>query len=109
MGRACASTADKPIRPASAGYAANPLPAPDHSPALSSAGNATLSGGTTDAAQAALEAGLLADHAYFNVHTSVNPGGEIRGDIAPVPEPSTLALVGLGAAALLVLVRRRSA
>ena len=35
-----------------------------------------------------LQTGLL----YFNVHTSTNPGGEIRGQIVPaaIPEPSPL-------------------
>jgi|SRR5665213_3019792 len=36
---------------------------------------------------------------YVNVFTSSStyPGGEIRGQITPVPEPSALALLGLGA------------
>jgi CHRD domain-containing protein/PEP-CTERM motif-containing protein len=33
---------------------------------------------------------------YFNVHDANFPGGEIRGQIAPVPEPGTLLLVGSG-------------
>jgi hypothetical protein len=41
---------------------------------------------------------------YFNIHSTVNPGGEIRGQIMPVPEPATLAALGLGAVAL---IRRR--
>jgi hypothetical protein len=44
---------------------------------------------------------------YVNIHTQPNfPGGEIRGQIVVVPEPSTLALAGLGVGAL-VLARRR--
>lgn len=52
-------------------------------------------------------ADLLADLWYINIHTAVNPGGEIRGQVL-VPEPSAglLALLGLGA--LLAVGRRRS-
>ena len=52
------------------------------------------------------ESDLLGGRFYVNIHTSGNPGGEIRGYIV-VPEPShaMLALVGLGS---LCLVRRRA-
>ncbi len=39
---------------------------------------------------------LLADRAYLNFHTELFPGGEIRGQIIATPEPTTLALAGLG-------------
>ena len=45
---------------------------------------------------------------YINVHSTAFGGGEIRGQIIPVPEPSTLALLGLGAGALVWRLRRRS-
>ncbi len=48
-----------------------------------------------------LEAGLW----YVNWNSSSFPGGEIRGQIIPVPEPSVLALLGTGA--LLACVFRR--
>ena len=63
-------------------------------------------GGTTTGAEAALLAGMLNGSAYFNVHTSTFPGGEIRGFLSPVPEPTTMMLLG-GAVALGVLRRRR--
>ena len=39
----------------------------------------TANGGTAASAEAVLFAGLQAGQAYLNVHTSANPGGEIRG------------------------------
>ncbi len=53
-------------------------------------------GGTPASAEVALLAGLAANRAYFNLHTSQFPGGEIRGFLQQVPEPSTIALLGLG-------------
>jgi hypothetical protein len=45
--------------------------------------------------------GLTEGRAYFNIHTALFPGGEIRGflqPLVPIPEPSTYALLlaGLG-------------
>jgi len=45
---------------------------------------------------------------YVNVHSTAFPGGEIRGQILPVPEPSTLALFGLGVGALAWRLRKRN-
>ena len=58
-------------------------------------------GGTTASAFAALLTGLNAGDAYFNVHSTTNGGGEIRGFLQAVPEPSSAmlvlaALAGLG-------------
>jgi hypothetical protein len=36
-------------------------------------------GGTVASAEAALFAGIMAGHAYLNVHTTMFPGGEIEG------------------------------
>jgi hypothetical protein len=44
---------------------------------------------------------------YINFHTSQNGGGEIRGQILLVPEPSTVVLLGLGLAGAAVTVWKR--
>jgi len=72
------------------------------------AGFIAANGGTVASAEAALFAGMVAGHAYFNIHTTFAPGGEIRGFLA-VPAPGTLAflvagLMGVGAA---LRMRRR--
>jgi len=79
-------------------------------PATTSGTYSNLFTGVSAANIAGIEAGL----AYINIHNTVFPGGEIRANIlaAPVPEPSSVALTvaGLGAIALLRVLRaRRSA
>ena len=48
---------------------------------------------------------ILNNRAYINFHTVQFPGGELRGaigsELAPVPEPSTMLLVGFGLAGLM--------
>jgi len=65
-------------------------------------------GGTVNGAFDALTAGLDANKAYFNLHTSVFGGGEIRGFLHPVPEPETYALMLLGLAAVGTVARRQA-
>jgi hypothetical protein len=38
--------------------------------------------------------------AYFNIHTSFRSGGEIRGNLAPIPEPSAMLLLTCGVTSL---------
>jgi len=64
-------------------------------------------GGTAAGAEAALLAGALAGEDYLNIHTSFASGGEIRGFLTRVPEPSSLALLGAGLAALIGNAWRR--
>jgi hypothetical protein len=74
----------------------------------------TNSGGTADGARDRLLnsfRGLTGGNlgvAYFNIHTAINPGGEIRGNILTVPEPTTLGML-MFAAAGWSLRRRRAA
>ena len=54
---------------------------------------------TLDTTQAT---GLLAGLNYINIYTPANPGGELRGQLVAVPEPSAMTLLfGIGASFLL--------
>ena len=64
-------------------------------------------GGTAAGAEAALIAGILAGQAYFNIHSTFAPGGEIRGTLVPVPEPATIGLFAIGLAGLALAWTRR--
>ena len=67
----------------------------------------TASGGTAALAEARLIANLTSGNAYFNIHSTTFPGGEIRTFVTAVPEPETYALMAAGLG-LLALRRRRT-
>jgi hypothetical protein len=90
----------------------------DFTPALPpmSSGMLFLPMSLTTVQATSLVDGLRDGSLYFNVHTVLNPGGEIRGNVGqvdvppttPAPEPATLALFGVGLLAI-GLIRRRLA
>ena len=67
----------------------------------------TANGGTTAGAELALTSAIAAGEAYLNIHTTVVPGGEIRGFLVAVPEPTSVSLLVLGGCALTWGMRRR--
>ena len=66
----------------------------------------TANGGIAGA-RTALLAGMNSGRSYFNIHSSFAPGGEIRGFVEVVPEPSTYALMATGLLGIGLTARRR--
>lgn len=54
------------------------------------------------------ETDLLNTKYYINIHTATNGGGEMRGFLTQVPEPSSLGLLALGLTSLTSLRRRKA-
>ena len=67
----------------------------------------TNHGGTFAQAEADLYAAMVGQQTYLNIHSSTFGGGEIRGFLEQVPEPTTLLL--LGSALVGAALRRRRA
>ncbi len=65
----------------------------------------TNSGGLPPA-EAQLFAAIESGRAYFNIHSNVFPGGEIRGFLQPVPEPASIVLLAIGGGVLARMRRR---
>jgi hypothetical protein len=64
-------------------------------------------GGTPQSAFNALIDGFNSGTAYANIHTQMFPAGEIRGFLAPIPEPETYAMLLAGLAVVSMISRRR--
>lgn len=64
-------------------------------------------GGTISSAMNALLFAAEDGKAFFNIHSTAFPGGEIRGLLTDVPEPTSIFLTG-GVLVGMVLRRRRS-
>lgn len=67
-------------------------------------------GGTPQLASGALINAFNGNQAYINIHTVQYPAGEIRGFAvaAPIPEPATWGMMGMGLGVLALLARRRA-
>lgn len=67
----------------------------------------TNHGGTVGSAQMALASGLAQGRGYWNIHSNLFPGGEIRADLSAAPEPATWGMMILGFAAIGAAMRAR--
>jgi hypothetical protein len=65
----------------------------------------TARGGSTAAAETFFMNAVADGKAYLNIHTSVVPGGEIRGFFTQIPSPGSLGVLAAGG--LLAARRRR--
>jgi hypothetical protein len=65
-------------------------------------------GSISQAFETLLNAARAGNKAYWNIHSSFRSGGEIRGYLVPVPEPSALLLATIGLAGCGLRRRRNS-
>jgi hypothetical protein len=68
----------------------------------------TNNGGSAQTAFDVLLLNMQLGRTYLNIHTSVFPGGEIRGQLQKVGEPATLVLLLFAGVAYLTTRRRRT-
>jgi len=61
----------------------------------------------TAAAETALFGAMNSGQTYWNIHSGAFPGGEIRGFLVAIPEPSAIALAGCAGAGFLAWRRGR--
>lgn len=80
----------------------NTLAAETYNPAF-----VTEQGGTAAGAELALFNALDTGKAYFNIHSTEFPGGEIRGFYTLIPEPASWAMMILGFGIAGTALRRR--
>jgi hypothetical protein len=69
----------------------------------------SANGGTAAGAESALASALASANAYYNIHTTQFPTGEIRGFLrsaTPVPEPASVSLLTIAGFALAAARRR---
>jgi hypothetical protein len=68
----------------------------------------SANGGTPASAEVALTSAMFSGKAYLNIHSQTFGGGEIRGFLLLVPEPSSIALFVVGGGLVLFRKNRRS-
>jgi hypothetical protein len=67
----------------------------------------TTAGGTAAQAEALLLSSMASGQTYTNIHNGTFPSGEIRGQLAAIPEPGTMSVAGASLIGLIGVLRRR--